>query len=266
MGIFGRRRERGQPHPRKEPVFDGPLTAENLTAAFANSIDLKNRTIHLAGDPQKEVRVFGVDGMVRTERANDYVLRPLAQDRDLVALPLEACYDHLASGAIYNFSVSPVETMDDAVFALLDGAVVLLFPAIGKALSCAVATEEKRSIGDPQDEPAVKASKDSFVESVRTNTSLVRRRMRSVDLRVEEEVVGRQTRTPVDLLYLDGIADPETVAQVRSRLRDIDVDGALDAGHLEQYLCDTLATPFPQFWLPSGPTASAPIFWPGGWD
>ncbi len=247
MGIFGRRRELGAPHPRKEPVFDVPLTAENLEMAFSHCADFKSRSLRLAGDRDKEVWVFAVEGMVRTERVNDYVLRPMSQNEALARLPLAEGYDLLASGGLYNLSVSPVETMDDAAFALLDGAVILLFPKLGKALSCAVATEEKRSVSDPEDEPAVKASKDSFVESLRTNTSLVRRRLRSVSLRVEEEVVGRQTRTPVDVLYLDGIANPETVAKVRQRLQYIDVDGALDAGHLEQYLCDTLATPFPQF-------------------
>ena len=247
MGIFGRRRAVGPPHPRSEPVFDAPLCLEALEGAFAHCVDFTTRRLELAGDPQKEVILCGVEGMVRTERANDYVLRPLAQDDALAALPLEGCYRRLATGGLYTMSVSPVQTTDDAVFALMDGAVVLLFPAIGKALSCAVATEEKRSIGDPEDEPAVKAAKDSFVESVRTNTSLVRRRLRSVALRIEEEVVGRQSRTPVDILYLEDIADPHTVAEVKRRLQSIDVDGAVDAGHIEQYLCDTLNTPFPQF-------------------
>ena len=247
MGIFGRRRAPGHPHPRQEPIFGGPLCREALEGAFVNCADFKVRTLTLAGDPQKEVVVCGVEGMVRTERANDYVLRPLAQDPALAALTLEEGYRRLAEGGIYNWSVTPVETTDQAVFMLLDGGLVLLFPALGKALGCAVATEEKRSVSDPEDEPAVKAAKDSFVESLRTNTSLVRRRLRSVSLRVEEEIVGRQSRTPVDLLYLDGIADPNTVSEVRRRLGEMDIDGVLDAGHLEQYLCDTLATPFPQF-------------------
>ncbi len=246
MGIFGRRRAPGHPHPRQEPVFAAPLCQAALERAFANCADFRSRTLALAGDPRKEVVLCAVEGMVRTERVNDYVLRPMAQDAALAALPLEGCYARLASGGLYNLSVSPAESTDQAVFALLDGGVVLLFPALGKALICATATEEKRSVGDPEDEPAVKAAKDSFVESLRTNTSLVRRRLRSVSLRVEEEIVGRQSRTPVDVLYLEGIADPATVAEVRRRLGAMDLDGVLDAGHLEQYLCDRLDTPFPQ--------------------
>ena len=246
MGIFGRRRELGSPHPRKEPVFDLPLSLEAIRGAFQNCVDFTSRRLILAGDETKEVWICAVEGMVRTERVNDYVLRPLAQDDSLGELSPEGCYERLLLGGLYALSVSEAEDTDAAVFALLDGAVVLWFPALKKALKCSVATEEKRSIGDPEDEPAVKGAKDSFVESVRTNTSLVRRRMRATALRIEEETVGRQTRTPVDILYLEGIAKPETVAEVRRRLHDMDIDGALDAGHLEQYLCDTLYTPFPQ--------------------
>ncbi len=246
MGIFGRKRETGAPHPRQEPVFTGPLTVQELQKAFQNCVDFQSRTIRLAGDADKEIWVCAIDGLVRTERVNDYVLRPIAQDGRLGDCSLREGYDLLASGAIYNLSVQEITTLDDGVFALMDGAVVLLFPALGKALRCGVATEEKRSIGDPEDEPAVKGAKDSFVESVRTNTSLVRRRMRSTLLRVEEEIIGRQTRTPVDFLYLEGVAKDSVVDSVRKRLRDMDFDGAVDAGHLEQYLCDTLKTPFPQ--------------------
>lgn len=246
MGIFGRKRAPGHPHPRPEPVFAAPLSAEALKDAFRGCVDFTTRELRLAGDPGRVVTLCAVDGMVRSERVNDYILRPLAQDEALGKASLEECFRLLASGALYNLSVSEVTTTDEAVFALMEGSVVLWFEGLDKALKCGVATEEKRSIGDPEDEPAAKAGKDSFVEGIRTNTSLVRRRLRSVHLRIEEQIVGRQTRTPVDVLYLEGIARPEIVAEVKERLNEMDIDGVVNAGHMEQYLCDELMTPFPQ--------------------
>lgn len=246
MGIFGRKRAEGRPHPRPEPVFDAPLSAAALEDAFAGCVDFTRRELRIAGDPARVVSLCAVEGMVRSERVNDYILRPLAQDERLREAGLEECFRLLAAGAIYNLSVSEVTTTDEAVFALMEGSVVLWFGALDRALKCGVATEEKRSIGDPEDEPAVKAGKDSFVEGIRTNTSLVRRRLRSVHLRIEEQVVGRQTRTPVDVVYLDGIARREVVDEVKARLERMDIDGVINAGHIEQYLCDRLVTPFPQ--------------------
>ena len=68
MGIFGRRRELGPPHPRKEPVFDAPLSLEAIQSAFQNCVDFTSRKLELAGDREKEVWICGVEGMVRTER------------------------------------------------------------------------------------------------------------------------------------------------------------------------------------------------------
>lgn len=246
MGLFGRKREEGRPHPRPQPVFDVPLSAQALKDAFEGCVDFTVRDIRVAGDEARVVTLCAVDGMVRSERVNDYILRPLAQDETLRKASLEECFQLLAAGAIYNLSVSEVTTTDDAVFSLMEGSVVLWFNGLGRALKCGVATEEKRSIGDPEDEPAAKAGKDSFVEGVRTNTSLVRRRLRSAHLRIEEQTVGRQTRTPVDILYLEGIVRPGLVDEVKQRLEDMDIDGVINAGHIEQYLCDTLITPFPQ--------------------
>lgn len=83
------------------------------------------------------------------------------------------------------------------------------------------------------------------MEAIRTNTSMVRRHLKATQLKIEEEIVGRQSRTQVDILYLDGIADPDTVAQVKRRLQDIDIDGVEAAGNIEEYLTDHLNTPFP---------------------
>lgn len=234
------------PHPRKEPAVPGALTVENIRRAFGGSVDLSIRPIDLAGRKEKRVMLCGVSGMVRTERANDYVLRPLAQEKKLATLPLEECFYLLERGGLYTQTVNRVTTCDEAVFALLEGAVVLVFEPLGKGLSCAVATEEKRSISDAEEEPDPKGAKDGFVENLRTNTSLIRRRLRSPGLRIWEEVVGRQTRTPVDVVYLEDMANGETVKRVKRRLESMDVEGVLDAGHLEQYLCDRLASPFPQ--------------------
>ena len=83
------------------------------------------------------------------------------------------------------------------------------------------------------------------MENLRTNTSLVRRRLRAPELRIDEEIVGRQSLTPVDVLYLEGIADPALVRQIRGRLADIDIDALLMTGNFEQYVAGQRGTAFP---------------------
>jgi hypothetical protein len=244
MGFFGAKRERVPPHPRKDPRIELPLTVESLQSVFAGCVDFTARPLELHGDPGRVVTLCFVSGMVRLERACDYLLRPLAQSDALADCTLEEAYERMQRGGVYDLNVTARETMDQAVGALIDGDCLLVFGQ-GKALSFSTGTEEKRSVSDPENEPSVKGAKDAFVESVRTNTSLVRRRLRAPELKVEEQIVGRQSLTPVDLLYIEGITDPALVEETRRRIEAIDIDALLMTGNLEEYIVDEVDTAFP---------------------
>jgi hypothetical protein len=244
MGFFGVKRERVPPHPRREPRIELPLTVESLQSVFAGCVDFTARPLELHGDPGRVVTLCFVSGMVRLERACDYLLRPLAQSDALADCTLEEAYQRMQRGGVYDLNVTARETMDQAVGALIDGDCLLVFGQ-GKALSFSTGTEEKRSVSDPENEPSVKGAKDAFVESVRTNTSLVRRRLRAPELKVEEQIVGRQSLTPVDLLYIEGITDPALVEETRRRIEAIDIDALLMTGNLEEYIVDEVDTAFP---------------------
>ncbi|MCI8421948.1 MAG: spore germination protein [Lawsonibacter sp.] len=233
------------PHPRQEPRIPLPLSLENLEQVFENCDDFKTREVFLHGDPSRQVTVCYVDGQARSERLNDYVLRPLAQDPMLASVPEGRVFELLEKGALYAQAAQRQTEMDPVVLALIDGACALFLPGRADALTVPVATEEKRSVGEPENEPALKGARDSFVESVRTNTSLVRRRLRAPELKVKEHVVGRQSLTPVDVVWLEGIADKDTVRRLEERLDQIDIDGVEAAGNLEEYLADTRRSPFP---------------------
>ena len=222
------------PHPRREPRFPGPLTLEGVEQIFEGCSDFAERTALLQNDPQRQ-----------GERINDYLLRPLAQDPRLSAVSEAEAFQLLGQGALYNLYVERRTTLDQAAVDLTMGWCVLFFPGRMDALSFFVGTEEKRAVGQSENEPALKGARDSFVESILTNTSLVRRRLRAPELKVRQHVVGRQSLTPAMVVYLDGIADPDTVKRVEEKLDAIDIDGVESAGNLEEYLTDASRTPFP---------------------
>ena len=245
MGILGPEREMSAPHPRRDPQFTNPLSRENLREVFSNCADYMERTVYLHGDRERTVTVCYLLGMTRNERMSDYVLRPLAQDAQLSQAPEEELFSLLQYGALYNMAASRRTTLDQVANDLILGCCALFFPGQKDALTLPVPTEEKRSVGEPENEPPLKGVRESFVESIRTNTAMVRRHLKAVELKIQEHIVGRRSRTMVDVLYLEGIADPETVDRVRRRLDDIDIDGVEAAGNLEEYLVDHLNTPFP---------------------
>ena len=239
-------REESVPHPRREPRLEGALTLERLREVFADCADFGTRELCLWDRPELKVTLCYLVGMARNERLNDYILRPMATDPALMGTDIRGAYRRLRDGGIYNMMVLERRDLDSAVLDLINGSGILFFHGVdGAVLSCMTVTEEKRAVSAPVNEPSAKGARDSFVESLRTNTSLVRRRLRAPELRIREQIVGRQTLTPVDLLWIDGIADPETVARAEEQLAAIDIDGVLSTGNVEEYLTGQTATPFP---------------------
>lgn len=245
MGIFGRERVSDPPHPRREPRLEGGLTPENLARVFADCVDYNRRSVAVGGNEALRCELIFLAGMVRMERVSDYVLRPLAQNEALGTLGEGVAWEKMRSGALYNLSVTERTTLDEAAMDLIDGNCLLLFPGKKRALSFNTGTEEKRGIGDPENEISVKGARDSFVENLRTNTSLVRRHLKAPELRIREQIVGRQSLTPVDILWVEGIADPRTVEELEQRLEEIDIDALLATGNLEEYIIDRMDTAFP---------------------
>ncbi len=227
-------------HPRKTPSVEGPLTWEGICALFEGCADfaVKEQTPPGWKEP---IRICWLEGMVRTERLNDYVLRPLAACRVPEGVTPG---DYLETGGVWDQAVRRQESLEETASALVSGSCALFLP--GAVLTCAVETEEKRSVSQPDNETEVKGAKDSFVESIRTNTSLLRRRLRTPHLKIQRHIIGRQTQTPVELIWIDGIADPALPKRVAEKLADIDEDGVITTGELEEYLTEPRRTVFPR--------------------
>ena len=158
--------------------------------------------------------------------------------------PEEELFARLQYGALYNLAANRRTTLDDVVNDLILGSCALFFPGRGDALTLRCHRGEAVG-GGAGERAALKGVRESFVESVRTNTAMVRRHLKAPELKIREHIVGRRSRTQVDVLYLDGIADPDTVERVRRRLNGMDIDGVEAAGNIEEYLTDHLNTPFP---------------------
>ena len=234
------------PHPRREPRFAGELTAEGVAEIFRDCVDFVRRSVELGEGSGRSLTLCYLSGMVRLERINDYLLRPIAQDRALAACPsMGAVMERMRQGALYNLSVEERDSLDRAAFDLVEGWCLLFFPGQAGALSCFAGTEEKRSVSAPDGETVLKGAKDGFVESLRTNTSIVRRHLKAPELRILEQVVGRQSVTTVDILYIEGITNPHLVEQVAAQLREMDIDGVFSTGAIEEYIVPAARTSFP---------------------
>ena len=220
-------------------MYTGELTDENISHIFRDAADFMRRQLR-CGD--HILYAYAIDGLIASAYASDYIFKPITQH--LQAPTMMQLYEGALSGMIYNNVAKPCEDLDTVALMLVNGFCVVLFPEAG-AIAFEVRTPDKRNTAPPEVENTVKGAKDAFVETIRSNTSYVRRHLRSPDLRIFELQVGKRTLTNVSVVWLEGITDTALVEKMKQRLQSIDIEGFLTPSSVEEYVTGSRATAFP---------------------
>ncbi|RLM59949.1 spore germination protein, partial [Halorubrum sp. Atlit-9R] len=108
-----------------------------------------------------------------------------------------------------------------------------------------VAMFHHRPVTEPQTETTVQGPHEAFNEDLKISISLVRKRIRSSNLRFERIKIGTATETKVWISYIQDLAPEEIVRDFRSRIVSIQTDSILDSTYVEEYIQDKTFTPFP---------------------
>jgi spore germination protein KA len=232
---------------KKTPRFTGKITSEYIEKIFNDCYDFVQRRVDIGGDAKKGVTLCFIDGLVSGAMIAEEIIRPMTSTQRFGDVVSEKqIIQMLTGGLAYSATVKLRENTDDVVNDLLSGFCAIVLDREHRAVTFEVKSSEKRSVDVPKEEKVVKGSKDAFVEIVKTNTTLVRKKLRNPDLKIRETKVGRETQTSVAVVYIDGFTNTEIVKEVEQRLAAIDTDGVLTAAVIEDYLVDNVRTPFPQ--------------------
>lgn len=223
------------------------VTCENVRSILGSNSDFTNRVLLIRDNSKLPVTLVYIEGLVDSKVINDSILKPLAQDEQFDACRTAADAIALISmGIVYSSSMKLRTNLKDLVDDLLGGSIAIIFNDAKTAFTFEAKSDIKRSISEPAAETVIKGSKDSFVEELRTNTALCRKKIKSPYLCVEEITVGRQTKTTVAIVYLKNTARRKLVNEVKQRLEAIDIDAALTPGIIEELLVDDQYSAFPQ--------------------
>lgn len=215
------------------------ISATHVEKVFQDAADLVIRPLKLG---QAWATAYFIDGLTSGSEIADFVLHPMSE---LLHGTAEEMLGQCLDGTVYSAVAQPVEEMADLCRLLVNGFCVVVFEGLERAAAFEAKTGEKRSPAPPDVENTVKGPKDAFTETVRTNTSLLRRHLRSPWLRFYETQVGTHSMTNVTVTWLEGVTDPALVEQMKQRLAAIDADGFLTPASVEEYITGSRKTPFP---------------------
>ena len=218
--------------------YAGAVTDEHISAIFSGAGDFNRRVLRAGAHT---LYLYAIDGLTSGGDISEYVVKPLMQD--LGGGTMDELLQSALHATVYNAVAVECKDLNDVAEKLVNGFSVVLFGT--RALAFETKTGEKRSPSAPEVENTVKGPKDAFTETVRTNTSLLRRHLRTPALRLYETKVGRRSLTNVTVAYIDSLTDPTLVTRMKRRLSAIDIDGLITPSAVEEYVTGSRPTAFP---------------------
>lgn len=248
-GAFGGGRER-KLDPSPDEMRRPPLSADlrenenRLRDRFSHCSDIVFRSV--AATERQTLLIVFIDGLVDKQMLDEAVLKPILANK----LPEEEREKRPAGRWIKNEIVALSQTrlvsdLHEAVQALLNSSVVILADGETAGLAASLSGAKTRGIEEPASEAVLRGPREGFTESIRTNTSMLRRKIKSARLKMESLTVGDVTQTEIVISYIDGIARQSIIDEVRERVSRIRTDSILESGYIEEFIEEETYSPFP---------------------
>lgn len=217
----------------------------NFEQLFSDCSDIKKRRIKVGKNLKSECYVAYIEVAISNVDWKDSAVGKFLEK--LRTMP-EGELPDFVRGNVADFSdADPFGTIEDAAQAMLTGDALFFLDGYNKAIKIPDKGYPGRGVYETESEKVIRGSNEGFSESIKLNTALIRKRLRSPHLKVKECFVGRRTHTNVDLVYMKDLIHPKMLEQMEERLSEFEIDGALDSGIIEQLTEKRKYSPFPQF-------------------
>lgn len=231
-----------------------------------SDIKIREFTINVR-NKQYDAFIMYIDGMTDSQLLNDFVLKPLmlrnksnTYDKSQDKVVSEAITSNITVRKIKKFNlidyiysclvpqndIEKVEKFSKIISGINEGNCALFIDTINYAFNIDAKSIQQRSIENPSNEMVIKGSQESFVEVIRTNTSILRRLVNNEKLIIENTTVGKFSKTKCAICYIKNIANNDLVAEVKYRINNLEIDYLFSSGQLEQLIEDKGAFSLPQ--------------------
>ena len=241
---------------------DLQLNIDRYQRLFADCADIKMRRMALGQNKSRECFIAYIEVSV-----SNMLLETTALGRALAYLgeaPDEEVNSVLDKNAMGISDVTPFLYVEDAAQGMLTGDAILFVDGYDKALKIADKGYPGAAIKEPDSEKSIRGSREGFTDSIKMNTALIRKRLRSTRVRVKELEQGVRSHTKVDMVYMQDLANPMVLEEIQKRLEAYEIDGVLDSGVIEQLAERKWYSPFPQFQTTQRPDRAALAAMDGG--
>jgi spore germination protein KA len=232
-------------YPLSLDLFENLMNVKDI---LGSSEDIIIREFNFGCDKQVNGALIFVEGIVDKDKIDSGIMIPLMYDTCLIPkkeISGMSNIDIINKNLLSTCNVKKDTTLGNLLDSLLSGNTILLIDNSKESLSINTKKWERRSVEEPRTENVVRGPREGFVETLRTNTAMLRRKIRNPDLRFETFSIGEKTRTDVCIAYIKGIVNPKLIKEIKTRLTRIQTDAVLESGYVEAFIEDAPYSIFP---------------------
>lgn len=196
--------------------------------------------------------LFYSDGLVSSVILNEHIMQPLLEcevkkSRDSI--------EELINHVINVSETKVVSKLKNIVQAVNYGDTALLIDGQDYAVIMSSKAFFMRGVEEPDNEKYVSGPREGFTEVLLANLSLIKRRLRTDNLKMKYYSFGRRTHTQACICYIDGLVDKDILKELYNRLEKIDIDSVLDVNYLAEHIRDNKHSLFRQSGITEKPDA-----------
>lgn len=219
-----------------------------LKGYLGKSDDVIFREFYFGVNKKSKALITFVDGLGDKNLIIEDVLKSLTVDIHITdpegQISKNNLFENIKDHILNIIEAKDVININEVIEAVLSGDSILLIDGSTTGIAVSSKGGEKRGVTEPQTEVVVRGSREAFVETIRINTSMLRRIIKNPNLVFETLVVGKQTHTDICIAYIDSIVNMKIVEEVKRRINRIDIDAILESGYIEQLIDDNPFSPF----------------------
>lgn len=254
----------------KQKVFPSiDVNLEYIKVKYNSLInsDIKIREFDLtARNKVYKAFIVYIDGMSDSKSINRFILHPLMLKNR--ANTFDSSQEVVSTAVANNITIKRVKkfnlvdyiyscliplndtkkttNFEDIINAINFGECALFVDTIDTCFISDVKGFEKRSINTPSNEVVIRGSQEAFIESIRTNTSMIRRMVNNENLVIETSTVGTVSKTKCAICYIKDIANNNLVSEVKYRINNLDIDYIISSGQLEELIKENSKSSIPE--------------------
>ena len=218
---------------------------ENITAIkelFTDVDILRLRRIENNHSKRLKYCIVYCDGVVDAAIINENIIKPLMLSD--AAEPGKDLIDTLMNHVLQVNDIQKTDNLASIIDGISYGDTVLFIDGSAQAVILMTKSFTQRAVTEPQNEKALSGPHEGFTEALVTNLSLIRRKVRTHELKMKFHTFGKRTQTKVCVCYMEGIVNTHILKELYRRLERIKIDAVLDSNYLMEFIRDVRLSPF----------------------